>query len=733
VLEQPAPSNAGSRVAGPRQQAVGAERPSVAPRRIRRLLVANRGEIASRIMRTARALGIQTVAVHSDPDARAPFVGDALFSVPLGGRTSAESYLDVGKVLDAARRSGADAIHPGYGFLSENPRFAQAVTDAGLVWIGPTPEQMRAMALKVESKRLVAGAGVPLVPGAELASDASAEQIGAAAEQVGFPLLVKASAGGGGKGMRLVRDPSALVDEVSAARNEASSAFGDPTVFLERYLERSRHVEVQVFGDAHGNVVHLFERECSIQRRHQKVVEESPSPGATPATLAGMYDAAVAAARAIGYHGAGTVEFIVAGEGQAQEFYFLEMNTRLQVEHPVTEATTGLDLVEWQIRVARGEALPLAQEQITRRGHAIEVRLYAEDPANGYLPNTGRIEWFDDADRPDVRVDSGVRTGSEVSPYYDPMLAKVIGSGETREDAADTLAECLSHFEVAGVRTNRESLAAVLRSPAFLAGDTTTAFLEEHPELLAPVVPEAELARTLVVGALGVAHAEALDAPWTRLAPLGWRNVPAVPEVRRFAVPASGGLETTVEVHVQRDRAGAWVQVAGLAFGDQDMAAGDVLPSDEAVSRSHGTPDAPVSAVPASVRLRVEAESFEPPNLVSARFDGLRSGWTVQRVGDFLMIGGPERALTVRVLPRYPDASDHAHDHGLATPVPGTVTQVLVAAGDAVTAGDTLVILEAMKMEHRIKADTDGVVEEIRVDVGDSVDAHHVVAVLEEP
>ncbi|HEX6888594.1 MAG TPA: biotin carboxylase N-terminal domain-containing protein [Candidatus Nanopelagicales bacterium] len=672
-------------------------------RRIRRILVANRGEIASRVMRTAKAMGIQTVAVHSEPDARAPFVADAMFSVPLGGRTSAESYLDAGKVLDAARRSGADAIHPGYGFLSENPEFAQAVMDAGLVWIGPTPAQMRAMALKVESKRLVAEAGVPLVPGAELAADVSDAELLAAAERVGFPLLVKASAGGGGKGMRLVRDAASLVDEVSAARNEAQSAFGDPTVFLERYLERSRHVEVQVFGDRHGGVVHLFERECSIQRRHQKVVEESPSPGATPATLGAMYAAAVAAARAIGYHGAGTVEFIVAGEGEAQEFYFLEMNTRLQVEHPVTEATTGLDLVEWQIRVARGEPLPLAQEQITRSGHAIEVRLYAEDPANGYLPNTGRIEWFADPGWPDVRVDSGVRTGSEVSPFYDPMLAKVIGSGPTREDAAATLAECLAHLEVAGVRTNRESLAAILRSPAFLAGDTTTAFLDEHPEVLAPAPPAAELAHALVVGALGLAHAEARHAPWARLAPLGWRNVPAVPEVRRFAVPAAGGAEAVVEVHVMRDRAGAWAEVAGLP------------------------------GVEEPVRIRVEAESFELPCVVSAQLDGLGSRWSAQRVGHFLMIGGPQRVLTVRILPPYPDASEHAHDHGLATPVPGTVTQVLVAAGDAVSAGDTLVILEAMKMEHRIRADTDGVVEEIRVAVGESVDAHHVVAVLEEP
>ena len=390
----------GSRAAG--GEAVGS-------RPIRRILVANRGEIARRVIRTAHRMGLQAVAIHSDPDAGAPFVRDADLAVAIGGRTSAESYLVAEKVLDAARRSGADAIHPGYGFLSENPVFAQAVADAGLAWIGPTPESMNAMALKVEAKRLVAAAGVPLVPGAELEADASDADITAAGGAVGLPLLVKASAGGGGKGMRLVREPDELLEAVSAARNEAASAFGDPTVFLERYLERGRHVEVQVFGDTHGNVVHLFERECSIQRRHQKVVEESPSPGATPATLERMYAAAVAAAKAIDYVGAGTVEFMVAGEGEAQEFFFLEMNTRLQVEHPVTEEVTGLDLVEWQIRVAAGAPLPLAQEDIARSGHAIEVRLYAEDPARGYLPGMGRIECFEADPAPGIRVESGVR------------------------------------------------------------------------------------------------------------------------------------------------------------------------------------------------------------------------------------------------------------------------------------------------------------------------------------
>ena len=385
-------------------------------RKITRLLVANRGEIARRIIRTCDQLGIETVAVFSDPDRDAPFVDEATYAVALGGSTSAESYLDAAKVLDAARRSGADAMHPGYGFLSENPDFASAVGDAGLVWVGPTPASMRAMALKVEAKRIAAEAGVPLVPGAELATDLGGADLLARGEQVGYPVLVKASAGGGGKGMRVVRTAADLADAVAGARREALSSFGDDTVFLERYLERSRHVEVQVFGDVHGAVVHLFERECSIQRRHQKIVEESPSPGATPATLQAMYAAAVSLASAIGYVGAGTVEFLVSGEGDAQEFFFLEMNTRLQVEHPVTEMVTGLDLVQWQLDVAQCEPLPLQQSEIERSGHAIEVRLYAEDPARDFLPSSGTVTTIDLYEREvGIRVDSAVEAGSVVS------------------------------------------------------------------------------------------------------------------------------------------------------------------------------------------------------------------------------------------------------------------------------------------------------------------------------
>ena len=698
-------------------------------RPIRRVLVANRGEIARRVIRTVHALGLQAVAIHSDPDADAPFVRDADLAVAIGGRTSAESYLVADRVLEAARRSGADAIHPGYGFLSENPEFAAAVADAGLVWIGPTPESMRAMALKVEAKRLVAAAGVPLVPGAELAADASEADVIAAGEAVGFPLLVKASAGGGGKGMRLVTSSEGLVEAVDGARNEAASAFGDPTVFLERFLERGRHVEVQVFGDQHGNVVHLFERECSIQRRHQKVVEESPSPGATAATLERMYAAAVAAARAIDYVGAGTVEFMVAGAGAAQEFYFLEMNTRLQVEHPVTEEVTGQDLVEWQVRVARGEQLPLTQDAITRNGHAIEVRLYAENPAKGYLPGIGRIEMFEVPAAPGIRVESGVESGSEVSAFYDPMLAKVIARGATRADAAAELATCLEGMRVAGVPTNRESLAAVLRSPAFLAGDTTTAFLDEHLEVLAPRLDRNELARHVVAAALGLAEQEAVAQPWVTLAPLGWRNLPAVPEVRRFGY-ADGETDREIEVHYLRDRTGLAVRLGEESLGPTDSrVAAETALCSEGEPGDFVTVAVGVPPLPASIRVtRTRARGDE----IAMEVDGLSGTYRVVRAGESVLVTGLGRTTSFRTLSRYPDAAAHGHDHGLATPVPGTVTAVLVGPGDVVAAGETVVILEAMKMEHRIKADSDGVVAEIRVAVGDSVDAHHVVAVLEE-
>ncbi|MFN8169280.1 MAG: biotin carboxylase N-terminal domain-containing protein [Candidatus Nanopelagicales bacterium] len=683
--------------------------------RVTRLLVANRGEIARRIIRTADELGIETVAVFSDADRGAPFVDEATYAVALGGSTSAESYLDAGKVLDAARRSGADAVHPGYGFLSENPDFASAVSDAGLVWVGPTPESMRAMALKVEAKRIAAEAGVPLVPGAELDEALDDAGLLATADAVGYPVLVKASAGGGGKGMRVVRSADELVEAVAGARREALSSFGDATVFLERYLERSRHVEVQVFGDRHGTVVHLFERECSIQRRHQKIVEESPSPGATPATLEAMYAAAVALASAISYVGAGTVEFIVSGEGDAQEFFFLEMNTRLQVEHPVTEMVTGLDLVAWQLAVAQGEPIPMAQQDIRREGHAIEVRLYAEDPARGFLPSTGTLAAWD-VEEPDdgwLRVDSGFEQGQVVSPYYDPMLAKVIAHGDDRGDVARGLAAYLRGLAVVGVTTNQQSLAAILEHDGFLAGATTTAFLDEHPDVLVARVPDDVRRTHLAVAALEL------------LGMTGYRNVLGAPETVRVSY-RDGADEATAVLGAAwtRDGSGTWV-LPRLGEGMDPHAAQAIAALDDLDRLG-----------PARLERDGEAsaDGFRPARL---ELDGLRrSVWLRHAVDDgveSVTVDADGWLTTCAVQPLAAASGHGGAGAGPSTPVPGTITHVAVAVGDAVEAGQALVVLEAMKMEHTIRADVDGVVTELHVAVGQSVEAHVVVATLGEP
>jgi 3-methylcrotonyl-CoA carboxylase alpha subunit len=654
---------------------------------VKRILVANRGEIARRVFRTARAMGIETVAVYSEPDAGAPFVRDADIAIPLRGATSAETYLDVEQILDAVRRSGADAVHPGYGFLSENAGFAEQMMAAGVTWIGPTPESIRAMALKVEAKRLAASAGVPLVPGAELGEGVDAA---AAATEVGYPLLVKASAGGGGKGMRIVERPEDLTEALESARREAQASFGDATVFLERYLTESRHVEVQVFGDTHGTVVHLGERECSIQRRHQKIVEESPSPGLAPHLAEPMYAAATSLARSIGYVGAGTVEFIVAGEGETQEFYFLEMNTRLQVEHPVTEMVTGLDLVEWQIRVARGESLPRSQEDIAPCGHAIEVRLYAEDPSRGYLPNTGTLECFETPEG--LRVDSGVESGSVVSAFYDPMLAKVIAHAADRPTATAVLARGLRSSRIHGLVTNRESLVAILQSERFVSGDTTTAFLDYEPATLAPEIPAAVLDRHLTaIAAQGGDEVAGV--------PRGWRNVPSVPEL--IGVTPLGAEDgPTIAYRETRDGLSINVVPAGVDAHLDD-------------GRQVGLASVHVTG-----------------SRVTVMLDGVRASHDVAAYAELLCVDDGLWSTQWRIRPRFPDLEAGASAAGPSTPVPGTVTVVEVSPGDRVTAGQTLVVLEAMKMEHRITADTDAIVSEVLVEPGQSVDAHQVVAVL---
>ena len=452
------------------------------------VLIANRGEIACRIIRTARRLGIRTVAVYSDADAAAMHVREADDAVHIGPSPARESYLLGDRIIAAAREAGAEAIHPGYGFLSENADFAEAVQAAGLTWVGPNPDSIRAMGLKDAAKALMAAAGVPVTPGYH-GEDQSLERLRAEAEVVGYPVLIKAVAGGGGKGMRRVNAPGDFEEMLGSCRREAAAAFGDDRVLIEKYVERPRHIEVQVFGDAHGNVVHLFERDCSLQRRHQKVIEEAPAPGMDAGTRAAVCDAAVKAARAVDYVGAGTVEFIAdASDGlRPDRIWFMEMNTRLQVEHPVTEAITGVDLVEWQLLVASGEPIPLAQDELEISGHAVEARLYAEDPAHEFLPSTGRLDHFRMPDG--VRVDTGVEEGDRISPYYDPMIAKIIATAGEREEAIEALADALENVEVWPVRTNAAFLARTALDPDFRAGDVTTAFI---PAKIEDLVPSAE-------------------------------------------------------------------------------------------------------------------------------------------------------------------------------------------------------------------------------------------------
>ncbi|MEH3047470.1 acetyl/propionyl/methylcrotonyl-CoA carboxylase subunit alpha [Sphingomonas adhaesiva] len=468
---------------------------------IHSLLIANRGEIACRIIRTARAMGVRTIAVHSAADAQALHVREADEAVAIGPAPARESYLVPERILAAARETGAQAIHPGYGFLSENADFAQAVIDAGLIWVGPNPDSIRAMGLKDAAKARMIAAGVPVTPG-YLGEDQSTDRLAAEAAQIGYPVLIKAVAGGGGKGMRQVDDAAAFADALASCRREAAAAFGDDRVLIEKYILSPRHIEVQVFGDRHGQVVHLFERDCSLQRRHQKVIEEAPAPGMDAATRAAVCDAAVTAARAVDYVGAGTIEFIAdASEGlRADRIWFMEMNTRLQVEHPVTEAITGQDLVEWQLRVAAGEPLPCTQDQLAIHGHAIEARLYAEDPAKGFLPSIGTLEAFDLGD--DVRVDTGVEQGSIISPFYDPMIAKLIAHGDTREEARERLADALDEAIVWPVRSNAGFLVEALDHPDFVAGRVDTGLIAREGEALMPPAQPSEEALAAAAAAL---------------------------------------------------------------------------------------------------------------------------------------------------------------------------------------------------------------------------------------
>ena len=644
----------------------------VEPRAIGRLLVANRGEIARRIFRTAREMGIFTVAVYADGDRHAPFVAEADLGVALDGRTSAETYLDIGKVLDAARRSGADAIHPGYGFLSENAAFAQAVIDAGLIWVGPAPDVIARMGDKLSAKRLMQAAGVPTLQAAEITSGMDLQ---AAAAGIGYPVLVKASAGGGGRGMRVVHAPDDLQAAVDSARREAGSAFGDDTVFLERWVEVSRHVEIQILGDQHGNLVHCFERECSIQRRHQKIIEEAPSPALDPDTRQAMGAAALSVARELGYASAGTVEFLLSG----REFWFLEVNARLQVEHPVTEAIIGKDLVREQLRIAEGEPLSFRQEDLSINGHAIEARLCAEDPARDFLPSPGPVVAWKPSTAAQARFDSGVETGSVVSPDFDAMIAKVIVHAPTRREAAGRLARVLETTQVQGLTTNRDFLVSTLRTPQFLAGDTTTDFIARvAPAALRPVSRE-ELIQAGVAAVLEGQGRRRASARVLKSIPSGWRHSVMPPEQISFTV---GDERVDLAYRAGRD------------------------------GRFQVTVDGRNLAVAAYLcgQGRVDME-----------IDGLRLEFLAEPRGDQWHLHGKAGDLQLRELPRYPDTRLEDLSGGLMAPMPGVIRSVFVSAGETVAKGHVLMILEAMKMEHRITAPMDGAVAEINIAVGEQV------------
>ncbi|MFF2393504.1 acetyl/propionyl/methylcrotonyl-CoA carboxylase subunit alpha [Nocardia sp. NPDC058114] len=656
---------------------------------ITNVLVANRGEIARRVFATCRRMGIGTTAVYSDADAASPHVSEADAAIRLPGNTPAETYLRGELIIEAALSAGADAIHPGYGFLSENAEFARSVLDAGLVWIGPPVAAIEQMGSKVESKKMMDAAGVPVL----------AELDPAEVTDAHLPVLIKASAGGGGRGMRVVRELGELQDQIAGARREAESAFGDPTVFCERYLETGRHIEVQVMSDTFGKTWAVGERECSIQRRHQKVVEEAPSP--LVEKIDGMrdrlFEAARLAAEAIGYEGAGTVEFLADEKG---DFFFLEMNTRLQVEHPVTEQTTGLDLVRLQLQVASG--LPLPATQPAQRGHSIEVRLYAEDPAHDWQPQSGPVHKieipftageFTVLDQPGVRLDTGVVDDSVVGVHYDPMLAKVISYAETRAEAAHLLATALQRAKIHGLVTNRDLLVRVLRHPAFLAGDTDTAFFATHDlaVLAAPLVSEVDEALSIVAAALADSAANRGTSRLAGLTPSGWRNLSSLPQTKSYESRTSG----THEVRYRFTRTGVAVEGHdGLEL---------------------------ISVAPDRVVLGVPNER-----------GSVRRQFEIARYGDHVAVDSPLGPVAVRRLPRFTDPSEQVAAGSLLAPMPGSVIRLGAAEGDHVKQGQPILWLEAMKMEHTIAAPATGILSALNVTVGQQVEVGTVLAVVEE-
>jgi len=641
------------------------------------ILIANRGEIACRVIRTAQRLGIRTVAVYSDADVNARHVAMADMAYSIGPAPARDSYLSTARILDAAQRSGAQAIHPGYGFLSENAEFAAACADAGVVFIGPPPAAIRAMGSKSAAKTLMQQAGVPLVPGFH-GADQGAAHLAREAARIGYPVLIKASAGGGGKGMRVVDDPAGFEAALALAKGEARSSFGDDTMLIERYMTRPRHIEIQVFADTHGNVVSLFERDCSIQRRHQKVVEEAPAPSMDPARRASMGAAACAAARAIGYVGAGTVEFIVEGG----DFFFMEMNTRLQVEHPVTEMITGQDLVEWQLLVADGAPLPLLQDRLRIDGHAIEVRVYAEDPDRDFMPAVGTLAHLQaPAESLNVRVDTGVRPGDAIGVHYDPMIAKLIVWDRDRPSAVRRLVRALAEYEVVGLQTNLGLLRRIAAHPAFAAGELDTGFIGRHD---AELLPDRE------------------SAPATALAAVALRVLRDRAAVTETAAARSHDPFSPWNQPI------AW-RLNGDGYQDMLLAEGNTTHAVRAHPRTDG-----------SVRLDLPSGSVDA---AGDTIDGVRRVVPVIRSGNVLtaILDGTNHSLTL-VDPLAPALAEAAGGDRLMAPMPGRVIDVLVQSSDTVARGDVLLVLEAMKVQMRLAAPRAGVVEAVRVAQGDLVD-----------
>lgn len=679
---------------------------------ITKILIANRGEIACRIIKTATAMGIDTVAVYSDADQDAMHVKSASVAVHIGDAPATHSYLDIDKIVQAALQTGADAIHPGYGFLSENPNFVEAVTEAGLTFIGPSADAIRAMGLKDAAKQRMAEAGVPVVPGYH-GSEQDPAALQAQADIIGYPLLIKARSGGGGKGMRLVSGASEFKERLTSAVREAENAFGDPVVLLEKFIESPRHIEVQVFGDSHGSVVHLFERDCTLQRRHQKVIEEAPAPGMSDEVRTAMTQAAITAASAIGYTSAGTIEFIVDGSQglRTDGFWFMEMNTRLQVEHPVTECITGVDLVEWQIRVAAGEPIPLQQTQIKLRGHSVEARLYAEDPAADFLPVSGQLHRVSFPDR--ARIDTGVESGDSITPFYDPMIAKIITFASDRTLAMQAMSSALSGTHIAGTTTNLSFLSALMKNVEFTQAQMDTSLIERHLDALLPVVSDTPIERLLACLVLSGLN------QWSETS--GWRLWGEASIRVKLTLQDENRCEVVHRLQLSPDGR------VRLNLDEHDDSA--VKPTnDEASDTAYDERGAVIvvqSITDNDIRYRAGTETCTAGYAL----------WTQAVTGDqYVSLKSAQHTYTYSLknpLTAGEDAQSSANT--ITAPMTGVIRAVHAAKGDAVNSGTALLVMEAMKMETTLEAPRDATIESVLCAVGDAVNDGDVLIRFTEP